>query len=151
MRTDTDMSTNEAMTILRQRGIVKVDVHFSGGNDEGGADRFTATTADGTEVDLGFDTHAYRDSTYDTTTRSWRHGSWVVGSWDQETRKHSTRPATDAEVESARLRDALESPIYAEYGSFAGEFYVDGTCTWDVATGKSEMHGEYGSMSYDRF
>ena len=148
---NTKMSTTEAMNVLRSRGIVKVDVHFSGGNDEGGADGFTAFDAEGKEVALDLDSNAYEDQEFDPATKRWKPIGWTVHSFDPVERKHGKRPATPEEIEIARLRDALEAPIYEEYGGFAGEFYVDGTCTWDVAAGRSEMHGSYGHMTYDDF
>lgn len=128
----TSMSTSDAMAALRKKGCVKAIVHFSGGNDEGGADGFTFLTADGTKIEMDMRTEAHQD---------WDTKKWVVYTW--EGREQKSRPATDVEIEDARLREVLEQPIYDQYGSFAGEFYVSGECTWDVATGKAEMHGHY--------
>jgi hypothetical protein len=147
--TTTDMSTRDAMAALRKQGFVTAIVHFSGGNDEGGADGFVGVKADGEQVRIdGSD--ARQDQEYDPVSQTWKSTGWVVHSWGQD-RSYTTRPATPEEIEHARICEVLEGPIYDQYGSFAGEFYVDGTCTWDVATGKAEMHGHYQSMVGEDF
>lgn len=139
---------NRALGALRSRNIVKVVVHFSGGNDEGGADEITGTTADGQTVNLK-GSNAHRGSKFNSVTRQWEDTGWVV--YDQT----GERPATPDEIASSDLSDILESPVYDEYGSFAGEFYVSGTVTWDVATGRVKMerneemsHYEYSERDF---
>lgn len=107
---------------LRRRDIAEVKVHFSGGNDEGGADDFIATSTTGEDVKLAG--RAYQE---------WQTKEWVV----YENR--GQRPATTEEIADQQLLDALEAPIYAEYGSFAGDFSVDGVVTWDVTNEKVTM------------
>ena len=40
------------------------------------------------------------------------------------------------------LADLLVRPVYAEYGSFAGEFYVDGQVVWDLEAKTVKMTGD---------
>jgi hypothetical protein len=40
------------------------------------------------------------------------------------------------------FHQVLCSPIYDKYGSFAGEFNVDGTLTWDVKAGTITDEGD---------
>lgn len=112
---------------LRKRGITKVVVSFSGGNDEGGADGVVGHTADGTEV--VFDEPGVYTNWQDQ-------GKYLVG-WGE-----NARPATEEELKQQQLLDVLEAPIYAEYGSFAGDFSVYGTLTWDVEAGTVIMSKE---------
>ena len=39
------------------------------------------------------------------------------------------------------LAEALSEPIYEEYGSFAGDFEVEGRVIWDVSKGTVSMEG----------
>jgi hypothetical protein len=45
------MTRDEVFQQLRQKGVKKAVVHFSGGNDEGGADSIVLHTSDGTETE----------------------------------------------------------------------------------------------------
>lgn len=146
--TPTQSEVYEAMQTLKGLGVAKVEVHFSGGNDEGGPDDVTFLDADGNKVEGPRDPNVYQDRQWDEVTRSYGEPQWTayVGpKWNDR------RPATDEEIAASKLHGVLASPIYAEYGSFAGEFYVDGTCTWDVATAKSETHGRYESRVWEEF
>lgn len=40
-----------------------------------------------------------------------------------------------------QLADLLVRPVYSEYGSFAGEFYVDGQVIWDLEARTVKMTG----------
>ena len=122
---------------LRKRNIKSVAVHFSGGNDEGGADQFIAVQVDGTEVQLD-DPGVHED---------WNTKQPVVHQWAAA--GSASRPATPEEIVQQGLVDALEAPVYAEYGSFGGEFSVSGTVTWDVAAGKVKMAKSESVESYE--
>lgn len=137
MYSDNAMNRPAVFAELRKRNITQVKVHFSGGNDEGGADSHVATLADGTKVELGRVT-VYQD------WRTKQHFAYEAG---------GQRPATDDEMAEQRLLDGLEQPIYDEYGSFAGEFSVDGIVTWNVKDEKVSMAKEeqsgYDYSEYD--
>lgn len=45
----------------------------------------------------------------------------------------------DSLPDGTSLWDVLGKPVYDRYYSFAGEFYVDGTVTWDVVIGEVNM------------
>lgn len=147
-RLGTPNEIRNAMQTLRNLDVAKVKVHFSGGNDEGGADGVDFFDAAGEKVTGLPEGNAYAERDWDSTTRTYGPATWTVyvgPTWKDR------RPATDEEVAATRLHEILASPIYSEYGTFAGEFYVEGTCTWDVATGKYEMHGHYESRSWEEF
>lgn len=137
------MTLNSAQVFdaLHRQTITKVVVHFSGGNDEGGADGYTAHYADGTEKPLA-DTGAYLDH---QTQRHVVSEGYVDG-------QHKTRPATTDEIDHAQLMEALEQPIYDRWGGFSGDFHVDGTLTWDAVARKATFDGQesgYQSFGYE--
>ena len=47
----------------------------------------------------------------------------------------------DTPSREEELADLLARPVYAEYGSFAGEFYVDGRVVWDLEKRTVRMTG----------
>jgi hypothetical protein len=97
---DEDLSNNptsqkeKVFAWMKENGIERICLGFSGGNDEGGVDAAFLITEDGEDVDIDVD----------------------------------------------KLSDFLTSPIFSRYGSFAGDFYVDGTLTW-LASGKIIFDG----------
>jgi hypothetical protein len=143
-----ETSTNKPATFaaMKRAGIAKAVVHFSGGNDEGGADEIRLTHGDGSESTLdgyggahkahGGSWEKYED---DTPVPA---GEWIVLADGQEQLMYQHRryrKATDAERDLAELRTLLTAPVYDRYGSFAGEFYVDGLLTWNAETEKLVM------------
>lgn len=141
---DEQATVAETMRWLRDRGVAKVEIPFSGGNDEGGTDGFTALDQNGNEVRLPVSS-AVLDTVWDRAARTWKPTEWVVRSWEGDFGKDRTlvtRPATPEEIEVTRVQACLEQPIFDRYHSFAGEFQVYGTLTWDVGTGQHELHGQ---------
>jgi hypothetical protein len=45
----------------------------------------------------------------------------------------------------------LSGPIYEKYGTFAGEFYVNGTLVWDVGARNVYMQGQESNTVYEPF
>ena len=125
---------NKVFDKLMQLGVIRVEVHFSGGNDEGGADDCTAWNADKEHVKLP-EARAYRSSKFNKETKEWEPQSWQV--WEPAIK--DSRDATEQEIEDSEFIHLLEEPIYDTYGSFAGEFEVDGTLIWDVTEGTVTM------------
>ena len=122
-------TSDAAFAELHRRGITSATVEFSGGNDEGGADRIIGQKADGTTVPLrAYDSvDIYED----------RHtGKYLVAG-------RGAREATSEEITAHALAEALEAPVYANWGGFGGQFYVSGTVTWDVASGKVTEESEH--------
>lgn len=137
----TEAQTKRALQELRNKGVVKVEINFSGGNDEGGAESVRAFDTEGNEVELG-EANAYKD---------YRTEKWTVYEYDRKTGSRIQRDATQDEIVLASVREVLESPIYDRYGSFAGEFYVDGTLTWDVLAGTNKMRGQEELRHWESF
>jgi len=98
------MTRDEAWAELARRGATRVVVEFSGGNDEGGPESIVLYGPD-----------------LDDPSKLVSIGT-VEESFG------------DAEDADELLADALSKPIYDAYGSFAGEFSVDGKVTWDAPT-----------------
>lgn len=112
------MTRDELFDKLDSMGIVVVEVEFSGGNDEGGVDNITFLTENGLYNGPLPQNPPVRQE-YSTK-------QYVVG-WGRE-----QRPASPDEVRDAEFWSAIEDPIYKEWGSFAGEFSVHGTLTFNV-------------------
>lgn len=137
------MLTHETKTYLLNKGITKIEVEFSGGNDEGGTDALYAYDKDGNTVDLKLDrvyfgTRYNKDGT--RTKVAWIDGKEITP--DDLPTEHALQN---------RVAEELEQPIYDRYGSFAGEFHVYGSLSWDVATGKARMNGQESVETYDDF
>lgn len=137
----TEAQKSRALQELRNKGVVKVEIAFSGGNDEGGAESFHAYDTEGNEVTIG-EANAYKD---------YRSEKWTVYEYDRQTGGRIQRDATPDEIVLASIREVLEEPIYDRYGSFAGEFYVDGTLTWDVLAGTNKMRGQEELRHWEEF
>lgn len=143
--------TQEAMAYLRDAGVSTVTIEFSGGNDEGGTDSVSFFDAEGGTVEVP--TSGAREETqWDEVSRKWLPVGWVVSTWKPGERwSTETRPATDEEVKLAKVLTVLEHPIYDRWGSFAGEFYVNGTLTWDVTGGTYKVTGQETVEHYEDF
>jgi hypothetical protein len=122
------MNVSQAMRKLMDRGVAKVEVHFSGGGDEGGVDNITLYDDKGKS--LGNLEESYDGYTYNPTTKQ----------YEQK-----------ALTEDQQIAKILGKPVYDKYHTFAGEFYVNGTVTWDVFKGTSKMNGNESVESYEEF
>ena len=147
--TVSDTDVRHAMLALRELGVATVTIEFSGGNDEGGADGAQYLDAEGNEATVP-SSNAYNESgsRYDPASGKFvqQPARWVVYE-----RGGDKRDATDEEVKIAKISQALEFPIYDRWGSFAGEFYVQGTLTWDVAKGTHRLSGQESVEHYEGF
>ena len=112
------MNKLDAFNELRRRGIVRAVVSFSGGNDEGGVEQINLVSASGVNIQL---------EDYYPGKR-----------WNETTQRYES-PTSSADEE---LAAALGEPIYDRYGTFAGEYYVDGRLIWDVATGDVKIEAD---------
>jgi hypothetical protein len=116
----------EVFEELRRRGAGLAIVEFSGGGDEGGADSvrlYREATAEAIDCDKPLEELP--------TYPNWQQG-----------------PVHD--VENALIA-ALVDPMENEYGSFAGDFHVQGTIAWDVAKETCIMSGEVSHEEWDSF
>lgn len=109
------LTRNEMWAELEKRGVTKAEVHFSGGNDEGSID------------------HVYLmndDEVIATLQEEYIMAVWEKGAWKYE-KEHSL---------DGKLVNSLAEPVEERYGSFAGDFYVDGIVSYDVKNRKVMMN-----------
>lgn len=142
----TPAEVREVVVTLSPLGVTKIEVEFSGGNDEGGVDDLRYLDAEGKPVDVP------RSNAYERTF--YRNGRDVSEGWkvnEGDWREQNLRDATPDEVRWARVAKIVEAPIYARYYSFAGEFHVYGTLTWDVVAGTYAMHGQESHEVWEDF
>jgi hypothetical protein len=112
---------------LEAKGAVKAYLSYSGGNDEGGVDEVVLALKDGMKVSLPT---VYVSEMWDEAARTWRRGVYDGQSFR-------------ALTEDERMIAALCQPVEDRYGSFAGEFYVNGTLVYDVAQRTAKADGHY--------
>ncbi len=116
------MTKQEVMEKLRESGATRAVVEFSGGNDQGGADRIALYNE---EVEI-CEVHEHYPHHH----------------FDQEKKEWVKVPLPDDEHAEAELSEALTRPVYQTYGTFAGDFDVNGVVVWDVESGQVWMEGE---------
>lgn len=109
--------------LLAARGATKAVVEFSGGNDEGGTDSITLITP-------------LADPNLEPATIGLV--IWYGG-------YNGIEPTN----EDQELSGLLQGPIDDEYGSFGGDFHVDGTLTWDRIAGTVKMEKTETVDSYE--
>lgn len=118
------MTKAAVLAVLMERGITRVEVEYSGGNDEGGVDSISF----------------YKGEDEIVVPEPRRPNGFIYeassGKWVQE-----TKGFTPEELREGAFFEGLEAPIYAKYDSFAGEFYANGKVIWDVAAGTCKMEG----------
>jgi len=114
------MSRDKVFATLKGMNVAKVEVFYSGGNDEGGVNQIDLFDADGKKI-RSMEEYYGGNSVWDEAIKGWKQA--------------------EAPTDEQRLSQALCIPVYDKYGSFAGDFYVDGTITWDVENRKVRDHG----------
>ncbi len=112
-----DMSKEEVFKELEKRGAVKAVVQFSGGGDEGGVEQIELYGPKGDVIETLEESNSV---------------------WNLMTKKYDNNSEKRIDNE---LFGALGKPVYDKYYSFAGEFHVDGTVTWDVKSKNVKMSG----------
>jgi hypothetical protein len=108
---------------LVRRNVASVIVSFSGGGDDGSIDGISLLDADGKEV-------SHLRETY------------ISSKWNEKTKSFEPdREMTEDEM----LVEALGQPVYDKYGTFAGDYSVEGEILWDV---KNQKVNDSGTQSY---
>lgn len=119
MTTERFMDRHKIFSTLKARNIVKVEVHYSGGDDEGGVNQIDLIDTAG-KVE-------HMEEYYDGYSK-----------WNDATQRwEEPAPPTEEQL----LSKSLCRPVYDRYGSFAGEFYVNGSVVWDVVAGTVKDSG----------
>lgn len=114
LKQDKDRSEHKGKIIaaFTERGIAMAEVTFSGGNDDGSCDGYTFFDSDNNVVDginMNYISSSHR----------------VDGKWVE-------RELTDEERAENDFIDLVDAPIYWRWGSFAGDFSVEGTMYYDI-------------------
>tara|TARA_R110000772_G_scaffold12839_5_gene38553 strand:- start:2185 stop:2673 length:489 start_codon:yes stop_codon:yes gene_type:complete len=125
-----DEKKKAILEILKSLSVRMVTVPFEGGNDEGfiEASQLEMESGDKREVK-----EAYREWNPKLRCYEWPNGE---------------EPSELVQRES-RLAELLSYPINASYGSFAGEFSVDGAFVWNVETGHTGFQQHISSHQYN--
>ena len=119
-RHNPSLTKDQVFDLLAAADLAKVVVHFSGGNDSGSVEEIYFLDADGKRVERpGLVADGWEGLTYQD-----------LYDYNQDTYEWTLKPTAP---DKHKLRDALEAPVYSVYGSFAGDFYVDGEVIYDVA------------------
>lgn len=138
------------LMILRRHGAEKAMASFSGGNDEGAVNHIELVMRDGSELELnyvrpGWDEVGYKCYFWSTEQEQ----EWYD---KQDAKRDTANGGLDVGAkESNFIFDVLASPVYEQWGGFAGEFYVSGTLTWDVARGTVSEISDYEEMEHHSF
>ena len=128
---------------MTRRGINRIEIHFSGGNDEGGIDYMQATDFEGNEIDIP-DT-PWVSSSYENQTVT--QGVWLphpmTTHGDFKNQKFVPLSDLDAEVlDNINFRRSYESIVYGKYYNFAGDYYVEGTAILDISENVAKITGQ---------
>lgn len=128
------ISRHEVFEALRERGASGALVEFSGGNDEGDADRIVLLDGDAEIAEVS---EHYENFVRDENGR-------IVYEADPDSgyQQAKRRPLTEAQQAEGDLAEALAAPVYDEYGGFSGGFSVAGSVRWDVASRRVTMTGD---------
>jgi len=118
---------------MTKRGINRIEIHFSGGNDEGGIDYMQATDLEGNIIDIP--DAPWVCSCYENQTVT--QGVWLPNqAVDAEFQNQKFVPLSDLDAEvldNINFRSSFENIVYGKYYTFAGDYYVEGTAILDVS------------------
>lgn len=112
----TEPTREEVFAFIESKGGDSAVIDYSGGHDEGGINS------------IGI----YKDDNLVCELEEPRER------WNPETKTYELVGDKGEE----KFIKAIIQPVYEEYHSFAGEFYVDGTLTWDCKEKKVTNSGE---------
>lgn len=120
-----EQAKRRTFLLLARKGATKAVLEFEGGGDEGGVESITLyiPLADGTSLEIKQD-------------------DWYGGFYGEK---------PEFANEEQELSHLLQDPIYSEYQTFAGEFHVNGTLTWDVTHRTVTMSKDESVEQYEHF
>lgn len=132
------LTESEVFARLKELGAAKALVTFEGGNDDGGVTHIDLVDAKGKKICQVNDHYQKPALNEDGSTRMVER----VSSNGRTYRTPEYEPLSEEQEKENALYQALGGPVYERFGSFAGEFEVHGTVTWDVETQEVDMDGQ---------
>lgn len=126
--TTEDVSKDDVFQYILDKGAVRAEIAFSGGEDSGGCDYIHLLDANGNTV---------------TTLAEASWGS----SYDPVQNKWIRQPLTGDE----RIRVLLCEPVYERYSTFAFEGHAYGYVIWDAVAKTIQMKGSESTYTYEGF
>ena len=128
------------MKFLRERNVAKVEVPFSGSNDEGGADGIYLYDARGQRIgEVNYDSTVMFALTPKLGKARMKK---VIPGWAanfENPRRYEQTVYIPGEVITGehheKIRDVLEGPAEESYGGWGGD-RIAGVFTWDVKSGR---------------
>lgn len=116
----------ELANLMQSVGAVMATCEYSGGNDEGWVEPANVVLLDGMVIRAP-DVDDVYTSSYNAETRTWS--------------KVRTEGVTDNQFALGQISEILGEPVYAKYGSFAGEFSCSGTVMFEIENDYLEIDG----------
>lgn len=135
MEDENTLSREEVFQFMRDNLVEKIEVTFSGGNDEGHLDGVTYYNSEGERLSLDIKScMGSFQGMEDADGNEIPQGVTVVRDRqkDDDIYQWVYRPATEYEIRMSKIEDALSQPIWDRYGGFAGEFSVYGNLVWEI-------------------
>jgi hypothetical protein len=127
---------------MTKRGINRIEIHFSGGHDEGDIDYTKATDLEGNEIVI-------EDTPW--VCGSYENQTVIEGVWlphhaegeDFKSERFVPLSDLDADVlDNINFRRIYENIIYGKYYTFAGDYYVEGTAILDVSENLAKINAK---------
>jgi len=126
---------------MTKRGINRIEMNFSGGNDEGGIDQIQATDLEGNIIDIP--ETPWVGAEYKDGTRT--PGIWSSAHEGEKFQNRKFVPLSDLDPEvldNINFRSSFENIVYGKYYTFAGEYHVEGTAILDVSENVAKITGQ---------
>lgn len=123
---DPQLNKPRTFELLRKKGVVRAELEFSGGHDEGDVNSIMLFKEEGWEIE---NLVVWYCGGY-----GYEGGQWVPMS----------KPANEDE----ELSDLLQGPINERFGSWGGVDSTHGTLTWDVKAGTAKMEYHQDEPAY---
>ncbi|MDA9991658.1 hypothetical protein N9E35_01485 [Candidatus Marinimicrobia bacterium] len=117
-------TTQQALSMLKAVGVSRAEIHFYGGHDSGDVDEINI------EVDRDNFTHSFAYSEL--------FSDLDIG----YVKTKDELPDHNFGKKDIRFEEALVDPIWSKYGSFAGDYSVDGYLKYDCVNGTVLLTGE---------
>lgn len=162
--TKTTLGRAEVFSFMETHGIARIAVEFSGGGDEGHITGIRLFDAEDRVMEIEEKwPHAHMAYGWEEDYNgeaSFGPGAWIISDKKMtktrevrgEVKEYEVpvyREANDYEIRMSQLENAISQPVFDKYGSFAGEFSVNGEVIWALEERRCYMEGD--ESSYEGF